>query len=99
MLFCWLKISLEVLFCRSRQEKTIFMDINKFTHKSQEAIKAAQELALSKNQQQVDTFHLLSVLMSQSESIVPTILQKMEVNISDLQKDVENEIEKLPKVS
>ena len=56
-------------------------------------------MALSKNQQQVDTFHLLSVLMNQSESIVPTILQKMEVNISDLQKDVENEIEKLPKVS
>ncbi len=75
------------------------MDINKFTHKSQEAIKMAQELALSKSQQQVDTFHLLSVLISQDESIVPTILRKMEVDVDGLKREAEAEIEKLPRVS
>ena len=76
-----------------------FMDINKFTHKSQEVIKLAQELALSKNQQQVDSLHILSVLITQNESIVPTVLQKMEVDIVSLKKEVDEEIEKLPRVS
>ena len=80
-------------------QKFKFMDINKFTHKSQDAIKNAQELALSKNQQQVDIWHLFSALISQTESIVPTIMQKMEVDIDALKKEIENEIEKLPKIS
>ncbi|HFC76641.1 MAG TPA: ATP-dependent chaperone ClpB [Candidatus Moranbacteria bacterium] len=75
------------------------MDINKFTHKSQEVIKSAQELALANKQQQVDVMHLLDVLISQNESIVPTVLQKMEVNISELKNEIEKEIEKLPKIS
>ncbi len=75
------------------------MDINKFTHKSQEAIKEAQELALAKSQQQVDVFHLLNTLISQDESIVPTILQKMEVDLAETKNAIEKEIERLPKVS
>lgn len=75
------------------------MDINKFTHKSQEVIKEAQELALAKNQQQVDIFHLLDTLVAQDESIVPTILQKMEVDSVEIKNAIEKEIEKLPKIS
>ena len=52
------------------------MDINKLTTKSQEALRKSQELALSLGQQQVDVFHLLNALISQENSIVPTVLNK-----------------------
>ncbi len=74
------------------------MNIEKFTHKSQEAIKQAQEIALSKKQQQIDVWHLLSALISQKDSIVFTVLQKMEVDNEKLRVEIDGEMEKLPKV-
>ncbi len=73
------------------------MDINKFTTKSQEALRKSQELALSLGQQQVDVFHLLNSLVSQEGSIVPTILAKIGLDIDKLKKDTLAEIQKYPK--
>ncbi|HPN96451.1 MAG TPA: ATP-dependent chaperone ClpB [Candidatus Moranbacteria bacterium] len=73
------------------------MDLNKLTTKSQEALRQAQELAITKNQQQVDVFHLVFSLISQENSIVPVILRKLEVNISLLKDSSLKEIEKYPK--
>ncbi|KKP58427.1 MAG: Chaperone clpB [Candidatus Moranbacteria bacterium GW2011_GWF1_34_10] len=73
------------------------MDINKFTQKSQEALKGAQDIAINKNQQQIDVFHLLSALISQPDSIVITVLNKLEVQVDNLKTDIENQIDKLPK--
>ena len=75
------------------------MDINKLTNKSQEALRAAQEKALSYNQMQVDVFHLLSTLIVQSDSIVSVVLRKMEINIDDIVGELASEIEKMPKSS
>ncbi len=75
------------------------MDIGKFTNKSQEALRAAQEKALSYNQIQVDVFHLISVLIVQSDSIVPIVLRKMEININDISGELAGEIERIPKGS
>ena len=73
------------------------MDINKFTAKSQEALRKAQEIALSENQQQMDVFHLLSALISQEESIVPIILQKLEADAGKIKSEIQNEIKKYPR--
>lgn len=73
------------------------MDINKFTQKSQEALKGAQEIALGKNQQQIDTLHLLGSLISQKDSIVTTVLNKLEVEIDKLEMEIEKELDRLPK--
>lgn len=75
------------------------VDINKFTNKSQEAIKKAQEIASEKGQQQVDVFHLMSVLISQEESIVLTVLKNAEIDTDVFSKDINEAIEKLPKIS
>lgn len=53
------------------------MDTNRFTTKTQEALRKAQELAFSLSQQQVDVLHLLNVLAVQEGSIVPLILRKI----------------------
>lgn len=41
------------------------MNRGQFTHKAQEAIIAAQDLAREKGQQQIDALHLLYALLSQ----------------------------------
>lgn len=74
------------------------MDINKFTIKSQEALRKAQELALSYGNQQVDVLHLLYVLISQEDSIVPVALRKLEVDGEKIKEKLVKEIEKYPKV-
>ncbi|NMC87964.1 MAG: AAA domain-containing protein, partial [Candidatus Moranbacteria bacterium] len=73
------------------------MDINRFTTKSQEALRKSQELALSLNQQQVDVFHLLFSLINQDGSIVPVIIRKIGVNMEKLKNESIKEAQKYPK--
>jgi ATP-dependent Clp protease ATP-binding subunit ClpB len=73
------------------------MDLNKLTIKSQEALRNAQEIAIIKNQQQVDVFHLVFSLITQDSSIVPTILKKMETNLDLLKEKVMKEIDRYQK--
>ncbi|MCD6149875.1 ATP-dependent chaperone ClpB [bacterium] len=73
------------------------MDINKFTAKSQEALRKAQEIALDENQQQMDVFHLLGALVSQEDSIVPIVLRKMEANTEKIKSEISEEIKKYPR--
>jgi ATP-dependent Clp protease ATP-binding subunit ClpB len=75
------------------------MDINKFTMKSQEALRKSQEFALSLGQQQVDIFHLLYALITQGGSIVPTILGKIGVDIDKIKNEALEETKKYPKSS
>jgi len=74
------------------------MDINKFTNKSQEALRIAQEISITKNQQQVDVLHLLYSLTNQENSIVPIIINKMEINLDIFRSKLMAEIDKCPKV-
>ena len=51
-----------------------------FTTKAKEAIRKAHELAIERAQNHVSPLHLLTALVLQEESIVPSILDKMEVD-------------------
>lgn len=66
-----------------------------FTRKSQEAILRAQGIAQQYNQPQIDTTHLLLSLLSQIDSIVLTVCQKLGIDIESLKKDVQKEIGKI----
>ena len=69
---------------------------DKFTIKSQEAIQKAQDLAQEKGHQQVDVDHLIFVLFE--EGIVPEIMKKLGADIAFLRKNIESEIDRMPKV-
>lgn len=47
------------------------MNLEKFTHKSQEAIVLARELAIKMDHQQVDGEHLALALIQQEEGLIP----------------------------
>lgn len=55
-----------------------------FTIKAQEAVRKAHELAIERGQNHVDVLHLLTSLVMQDESLVISILERMEVDISFL---------------
>lgn len=72
--------------------------MDKLTIKSQEAIQEAQRFAERKGNQQLDAEHLLWALLEEGDSVANQILKKLGVNTKALQQDVEEVIEKFPKV-
>lgn len=78
---------------------SISMDINKFTTKSQEAMRRAQEIASERGQAQIDTPHLLLAVASQEGSVISAILEKLGIDSEAVKKDTMKAIEMLPKAS
>jgi len=70
---------------------------NKFTTKSQEVIINAQILAQEHGQGNIEALHLLASLLEQNESLVKTVLEKIEVNPNEVKAMVFDEIDKLNK--
>ena len=70
---------------------------DKFTHKSQEAIINAQVIAQENGQQQIEALHLVAALLEQNEGLVKPILEKLKINVSDVQDRIDEELIKLPK--
>jgi len=75
------------------------MDINRFTEKAQQALSAAQTKAVRYGNQQVDVEHLLAAVLEQERGLATSILNKTEVNADGIKQRVEQELERLPKVS
>jgi len=72
--------------------------MDKLTIKSQEAIQEAQRLAERKGNQQLDAEHLLLALLEDEEGVASQILKRLGININSLKTDVEDVIDKFPKV-
>ncbi len=60
------------------------MDYNKLTQKLQEAVASSQSIASTMGHQEIDTTHLLKALLEQSEGLLPRLLQKMNVSLSEV---------------
>src|SRR5262245_3309373 len=75
------------------------MDINKLTQKTQDALDAAQALALQSGHQEVDSEHLLIELLRQEDGLVPRLLKRMDVAPEALEQALLAELDKRPKVS
>jgi len=75
------------------------MDINRFTEKAQEGLRAAQSIALRHGQQQLDVEHVLAALLDQEGGLASAVLAKAEVNQEGILRRLVQELERLPKVS
>jgi len=75
------------------------MQGNNFTNRAQDALMQAQQIAQEKGQSQIDALHLLLALLLQEGSIIITILQKLGIDATALQKKVEAQITKIPVAS
>ncbi len=75
------------------------MNLNNFTIKSQEAVQQAVQLVSQKNQQMIETTHLLKAVIMTGESIVNFLFQKLGVNMQNLNRVLDSQIDSYPKVS
>ena len=75
------------------------MDINRFTEKLQEAVRAAQSKATRFGHQQIDVEHLFSSLLEQEGGLAGSILSRAGVNTETLRARLDQELDRLPKVS
>ena len=69
-----------------------FMNIQKFTQKSIEAVNTCEKLAYDYGNQEIEQEHLLVALMQQQDGLIPKLIEKM-----DIQKEhfLDNAIRKL----
>jgi ATP-dependent Clp protease ATP-binding subunit ClpB len=75
------------------------MDFNRFTEKLQEAIRAAQSIAVQHGNQQIDTEHLMLALLDQQGGLAPSILNKADIRVDALRTRFQQEVDRMPKVS
>jgi ATP-dependent Clp protease ATP-binding subunit ClpB len=74
------------------------MNFEKFTDKAQEAVVQAQQLAIKFDHQQVDGEHLHMALIDQDDGLIPKLVQLCGADPGLLKKDLEQILDKLPRV-
>ena len=75
------------------------MNIEKYTQKMQGAILDSQNLATSYGHQQLEIAHVHYAIISDSDGLIPKLLEAMNVDVRALKADLEKNLEKMPKVS
>jgi ATP-dependent Clp protease ATP-binding subunit ClpB len=75
------------------------MDFNQFTEKARAAIADCQSMAAELGNQSIEPEHLHLALLRQQDGLIPRLLDYMEVNRKSFQNDVEEEIDRLPRVA
>ncbi len=75
------------------------MDFNRFTEKLQDAVREAQSTAIRNGNQQVDVEHLLLALLDQEGGLTSSLFNKADVRLDTLRSRLQQEIDRLPKVS
>ena len=74
------------------------MMMDKLTQKSQEVFQAAQAIARERSHQELDGPHLALALARQTDTIVPTLLQRTGVDLPTFEGDLEAELDRRAKV-
>ncbi len=75
------------------------MNISKFTQKSIEAVNGMEKLAYEYGNQEIDEEHLLYSLLTQEESLILKLVEKMEIQKEYFLNRVQADLEKRVKVS
>src|SRR4051812_24214536 len=75
------------------------MRFDKFTIRGQEAVQEAIATAEKNGNQQVEPEHLLSAMLEQKEGVVKPIFGKIGANVAAISKELQDAIDKFPKVT
>jgi ATP-dependent Clp protease ATP-binding subunit ClpB len=75
------------------------MNFNNFTIKSQEAVQKATEIAAAQQNQAIETSHILKGMLMADKSVIPSLLDKLQVNLDVFTPALDRIIDALPKVS
>lgn len=71
--------------------------MQKFTTKSQQALQYAQNMMFDNNHLALEPVHLLIALLEQKDGVVPTIFEKLEIDIESVKEALDLSLTHLPK--
>ena len=74
------------------------MKIDRFTKKSIEAVQDMEKIAGEYGNQEIRQAHLLMGLINQEDSLIKSMLTRMDININQFENELQAVIEKYPKV-
>ena len=75
------------------------MNFQNFTIKSQEVVQKAVQIAQSNQNQVLEPVHLLKAVMSDDDSVVRFVFQKLDVAATMIERSLDEQLSRLPKVS
>jgi ATP-dependent Clp protease ATP-binding subunit ClpB len=75
------------------------MDLSKFTKKSQEAIGAAQALAIKHGHVEIDLDHLLIAMLDQEKGLTRRLVERMDIPVDAFTRTLESQLTKKPRQS
>ena len=75
------------------------MNSQKLTQKSVAALEAAHAEVVRRKHSELTTLHLLHALVTQEQGLVPRLLDKLDVEVHNFSRNLENELERLPTFS
>jgi len=75
------------------------MDLSKMTQKVNEAMAAAQQLAIRLSHQEVDGEHLLAELLAQQDGLAPRLLEQAGASLELISTKVQEALSKRPRVT
>ena len=75
------------------------MSFNNFTIKSQQVVQKAIQLAESNSNQVIEPIHLLQAVCAEADAMVKFIFQKLDLPAAIIQRAIDEQIARLPKVS
>ena len=75
------------------------MNIEKYTQNAQQIVVECQNIATSMGHQMVDGEHVHLALLKQKDGLIPKLLKSMGVNVDAVTREVQAEVDKLPKVT
>ena len=75
------------------------MNQDKYTVKSMEAIREAQEIVIRNQNMQIDQQHLLYALLNQEDGLIPQLMKKLRIDTARMKAACDREIQRIPKVT
>ena len=75
------------------------MEANRFTQKSMESLQSCQQIAQSYGNAQVEQLHLLCALLTQENGLIGQLVEKLGVNLRQLQSACNTAVSRLPKIA
>ncbi|HAJ79658.1 MAG TPA: type VI secretion system ATPase TssH, partial [Fibrobacteres bacterium] len=75
------------------------MDIEKLTHKSQEALNSANEAAVEMNHQELTPLHLMLALVRQPEGFIGTLIESMGIKPDIVESAILERLKRIPAVT
>ena len=75
------------------------MDTNRLTEKALESLQASQQAAIEHGNSQIEPLHLFYALLSQEEGLIPSLLEKMNIDAAGMTRQTADALSRLPKIA